>query len=203
MALAGARRVTPYLGATVLVNVDAARNNGSPVAPATVTRLNEDGTLNVRVLYDAPPSHYSRHRPEHLTDVTFHDTTDPAAAMRHGQYGAFWPDGPDLATIICNEERIMSGLTDLQAAVTAQGTAITAMQAEWTAFLADLTTALGNEDSDAAVEAASQLVTQQTASITAQTAAMVAADPVSGTAATSGSSTTTTVSGGSDAGSAS
>ena len=72
-----------------------------------------------------------------------------------------------------------------------------------TAFLADLTTALGNEDSDAAVEAASQLVTQQTASITAQTAAMVAADPVSGTAATSGSSTTTTVSGGSDAGSAS
>jgi len=65
------------------------------------------------------------------------------------------------------EDKIMSGLTDLQAN-------ITAMQAEWTTFLADLTAALGNEDSDAAVEAAAQLVA-------AQTSAMQAADPVTGT----------------------
>ena len=44
---------------------------------------------------------------------------------------------------------IMSGLTDLQAA-------IAAMQSEWQTFLTDLTNALANADSDAAVEAASQ-----------------------------------------------
>jgi len=68
------------------------------------------------------------------------------------------------------EDITLSGLTDLQGA-------ITAMQAEWTTFLADLTTALGNEDSDAAVEAAAQLVE-------AQTAAMQAADPLAPAPAT-------------------
>jgi hypothetical protein len=61
------------------------------------------------------------------------------------------------------KENLMSGLDDLNAA-------ITAMQAEWTTFLADLTTALGNEDSDAAVEAAAQLVQAQTAAIAAEDA---------------------------------
>lgn len=74
-----------------------------------------------------------------------------------------------LARIETNQETEMSGLTDLQGA-------ITAMQAEWTTFLADVTAALGNEDSDAAVEAASQLVATQTA-------AMVAADPANAPAA--------------------
>jgi hypothetical protein len=73
------------------------------------------------------------------------------------------------------EDKIMSGLTDLQAN-------ITAMQAEWTTFLSDLTTALGNEDSDAAVEAAAQLVAQQTT-------AMQAADPITGTSATTPATT--------------
>ena len=57
----------------------------------------------------------------------------------------------------------MSGLTDLQ-------TAITNMQAEWSQFLTDLTTALENQDSDAAVEAAAQLVNQQTQAIAAEDA---------------------------------
>jgi peptidoglycan hydrolase CwlO-like protein len=89
-----------------------------------------------------------------------------------------------LNRILYNQEIQMSGLTDLQANVAAQGTALTALTAEWTTFLADMTEALSNEDSDAAVEAAAQLVAQQTQAITEQTAAMQGADPVTGTAAT-------------------
>lgn len=72
-----------------------------------------------------------------------------------------------LDRIESNQEKTVSGLTDLNAN-------IAALQAEWTTFLADMTTALSNEDSDAAVEAAAQLVAQQTA-------ALQAADPVTGT----------------------
>jgi hypothetical protein len=72
-----------------------------------------------------------------------------------------------LDRIESNQEKTVSGLTDLNAN-------IAALQAEWTTFLADMTTALSNEDSDAAVEAAAQLVAQQTA-------ALQSADPVTGT----------------------
>lgn len=61
------------------------------------------------------------------------------------------------------ETKLMSGLTDLNAA-------IAAMQAEWTTFLADLTNALANDDPDAAVEAAAQLIEAQTAALTAEDA---------------------------------
>jgi heme oxygenase len=65
---------------------------------------------------------------------------------------------------------IMSGLTDLQAA-------IAQMQADWQTFLANLTAALSNEDSDAAVEAASQLVAQQDQAIQAENAVVTGTTP--------------------------
>ena len=83
-----------------------------------------------------------------------------------------------LNRVLYNQELMMSGLTDLQAN-------LTAMQSEWATFLADMQQALANEDSDTAVEQAAQLVA-------AQTAAMQAADPVTGTAATPAPGTGTT-----------
>ena len=65
------------------------------------------------------------------------------------------------------ERKLMSGLTDLQAAVAALTT-------EVGTILADIATALQNDDSDAAVEAASQIVTQATANL-------AAGDPLTGT----------------------
>src|ERR1700688_4325667 len=96
----------PYLAATVLVNVDAAHNNGSPLAAAIVTAVHADGTVNVRVQYDAHPFHFGHPRPECLTHITFHDTADPTTANQQGTYGAFWPQGPDLETILNNQEKI-------------------------------------------------------------------------------------------------
>jgi hypothetical protein len=64
------------------------------------------------------------------------------------------------------ERKLMSGLTDLQAAVAALTT-------EVGTILADIATALQNDDSDAAVEAASQIVTQATANL-------AAGDPLTG-----------------------
>lgn len=43
---------TPDVGDVVLVPVDPADNNGSPVAPALVTRVWNAATVNVRVLLD-------------------------------------------------------------------------------------------------------------------------------------------------------
>jgi hypothetical protein len=160
--------MTPYLGATVLVNVDASHNGGSPVAPAKVTAVHPDGTVNVRVTYDGPPSHQhplGHHRPEWLTGVLFRDTTDPAAAMRLGQYGAFWPDGPDLAAILYNQEMIMTALQDLQAADAA-------LKAEVATFLTDIQTALTNAGS-----ANDPAIAQVVADINAEVAALQAADP--------------------------
>jgi hypothetical protein len=42
----------PSVGRTVLVQTDPASNNGADVAPAVVSRVNDDGTVNVRVLND-------------------------------------------------------------------------------------------------------------------------------------------------------
>src|ERR1700758_1156470 len=125
----------PYLGAPVLVNVDAAHNNGSPVAPGRITALRPDGRVNVRVFYDTAPHLLSRHAPEHLAGVAFHDTTDPAAANRLGQYGAFWPDGPDLAAILYNQEIIMAAQDDINAAVTA----VTGLLSDVSAKVTDVT----------------------------------------------------------------
>jgi hypothetical protein len=65
-----------------------------------------------------------------------------------------------LKQILANQGVIMSGLTDLQAA-------IAALQQGILKILADIATALQNDDPDAAVEDASQLVTQATAQLAA------------------------------------
>lgn len=71
-------------------------------------------------------------------------------------------------------EAILSGLTDLQAAVTTLGTDVEANTAATTAVVA----ALGNTgDSDAAVETAAQAVAAANTQIEANTAALTGATP--------------------------
>jgi hypothetical protein len=138
--------------------VDASHNGGSPVAPAKVTAVRPDGTVNVRVTYDGPPSHQhplGHHRPEWLTGVLFRDTTDPAAAMRLGQYGAFWPiaaAGEELAAILYNQEMIMAAQDDINAA-TAAIQAVTA----------DLTSAASNIQAEIAALKAQGVAVDTTA----------------------------------------
>lgn len=83
------------------------------------------------------------------------------------------------------EHRIMSGLTDLQAAVTAEGADLSALEAEQAAFLTAITAALSDTDSDAAVEAAAQTVNDYRQRLQALAAGQVAATPVTPTATTS------------------
>jgi hypothetical protein len=45
---------TPSLGRIVLVAADPAKNNGSDVAPAAITRVWTGTSINVRVLLDGP-----------------------------------------------------------------------------------------------------------------------------------------------------
>lgn len=82
-----------------------------------------------------------------------------------------------LSTLQRMETRIMSGLTDLQAAVTAEGADLSALEAEQATFLTDITAALSNGDSDAAVEAAAQTVLAYRQRLQALAAAQAAADP--------------------------
>jgi len=138
--------VNPYLGATVLVNVNAAHNNGGPLAPALVTAVNADGSVNVRVMYDGPQLWLGRHRPEWLTGVQFHDTTDPQVANRAGSYGAFWPDGPDVTTILDQMEAIMAAQDDVNAAVSA----VQAVTADLTAATANIAAEIANLNSELA-----------------------------------------------------
>lgn len=138
--------MTPYIGAVVLVNVDAGYNNGPAVAPALVTDIGADGKLSVRVAYNRPSHHVSVWHPEHLTEVTFYDTPDPAAANRQGLYGAFWPPGPDLATILTNQEKIMAAQDD----VTAAAAAMVAAANTISTVAADLTTAQANVQTEIA-----------------------------------------------------
>lgn len=52
------------VGDTVLVRVDPRLNNGADEAPALITRVWDNGRLNVRVLYDGPDTAW-------LTSVDF------------------------------------------------------------------------------------------------------------------------------------
>ena len=89
-----------------------------------------------------------------------------------------WP-GEQLDRIERTQEKIMSDISDLQAADAA-------LDAEITTFLADVATALTNAAGDAsAVEAV-------VADINAKVAQLQAADPVTGTSAASGDSSSDT-----------
>jgi hypothetical protein len=46
----------PSVGRIVHVPVEPSTSNGADVAPAVITRVWNDTTVNVRVLADAPPS---------------------------------------------------------------------------------------------------------------------------------------------------
>jgi hypothetical protein len=92
------------------------------------------------------------------------------------------------------EHRIMSGLSDLQAAVTAEGADLSALEAEQATFLTDITAALSNGDSDAAVEDAAQTVLAYRQRLQALAAAQLAADPGAPVTAPTASTTTTVTS---------
>lgn len=82
------------------------------------------------------------------------------------------PSGGQLDRIEQNQEKIMSALSDLQAADAA-------LKAEVATFLADVATALSADDPD---------IESVVSDINAQVAALQAADPVTGTAATAAAS---------------
>lgn len=197
----------PWLGADVLVNVDASHNNGSPVAPGRITALLPDGRVNVRVLYDGPPAHHlgHRHRPEWLTGVTVHDTTDPAEANRQGLYGAFWPAAPsqDLTTITGNQEKIMTAQDDINAAVSAIQAvaadltgAASAIKAEVDGLNGRLAAAGHAQVDTSALGAAVAALQQARSAVHALEPAAPAPAPAAEAAAPSGGTAGSTVSGG-------
>lgn len=84
-----------YLGERVLVLVDPAQNNGGRVAPAQITRVNEDETVNVSITLDvAGATGYAAHIPivANLTEALATQEDSPVLNI------AFWPaddDTPD------------------------------------------------------------------------------------------------------------
>jgi peptidoglycan hydrolase CwlO-like protein len=99
------------------------------------------------------------------------------------------------ATILKNQETLMSGLSDAQAALAAQGTDITALLAEQNTFLTDIQNAVAAGDSDAAVEAIAQQISANNAQIESVTSALQAGDPANATATTAAPATGSTPSG--------
>lgn len=72
----------PSLGRVVLVKVDPAANNGSDTAHASITRVWNDGMVNIRVMLDAFTT------PEWKTSVALCDTEEEAVATG---YACYWP----------------------------------------------------------------------------------------------------------------
>jgi len=177
----------PYDGAVVLVNVDASHNGGNPYAPAVITRCIGNERVNVRLFYDTAPHLLGRHVPQHLEDVAFHDTSDPAVANKAGQYGAFWPPGPGaaiLATILENQEKIMTAQQDIDTAVAA----IQAVTADLTAAAANIQAEVANLNSELAAAGQAQVDTSAlNAAIAPLQAAQAAVDALE-TPASSGTS---------------
>lgn len=73
----------PSVGRIVLVPMDPAKNNGSSTAPAVVTRVLNDTTVNVHVL---PDGWVSEWRPT----VTYVDSLDDSAEQPE-LYRWTWP----------------------------------------------------------------------------------------------------------------
>jgi len=65
------------------MKVDAAQNNGSDTAHASITRVWNDGMVNIRVMLDAFTM------PLWMTSVALFDTEDEAVV--HGSYACWWP----------------------------------------------------------------------------------------------------------------
>lgn len=76
---------TPTVGRIVLVPMDPAMNNGATVAPAIITRVWSDTTVNVRVLADSQNLLW-------LTSVTYVEDLDQVDADAPGRLGRWtWP----------------------------------------------------------------------------------------------------------------
>ncbi|MBT2508808.1 hypothetical protein J7I98_23560 [Streptomyces sp. ISL-98] len=71
----------PSVGRIVLVSMDPAMNNGAGVAPAVITRVWDDTTVNVHVLPDG-------HVTEWQTSATYVDSLDEETG---GLYRWTWP----------------------------------------------------------------------------------------------------------------
>lgn len=91
----------PTIGRIVHVRVYPGHNNGGEVAPAVITRVNSDGSINLRLLYDAPPAPPEESRREWMTSVTLFEDREALEAHRaaihasgpgkHTVSAAFWP----------------------------------------------------------------------------------------------------------------
>ncbi|MFJ4687069.1 hypothetical protein [Streptomyces sp. NPDC088789] len=81
------RPLPPYAGATVMVAVDPATNNGSPTAAALVTRVWTGTSIDVRVLLDSEGALPWR------TSLTYADTLDGLDANARF-YRWSWPAAP-------------------------------------------------------------------------------------------------------------
>jgi peptidoglycan hydrolase CwlO-like protein len=81
-----------------------------------------------------------------------------------------------------NQEKIVTGLTDLTNDVATLQASIAALQTEQATLITDIQTALENSDSDAAVEQIAQIVATAAQNVASLTAAQQAADPETPTA---------------------
>ena len=80
----------PSVCRIMMMLVDPAKNNGSDVAPAIITRVWSDHLVNLRVLYDGHGT------VEWMTSVGLFDTEDEARECENTYSGgltcaAFWP----------------------------------------------------------------------------------------------------------------
>ncbi len=92
--------MNPALGDTVITFADPFYNNGADEAPARITRVWPDGTVNVRVTHDGP-SVPPPHRMDWLTSVPLYASREAAEAAHAEKwdgapgpvqpFAAFWP----------------------------------------------------------------------------------------------------------------
>lgn len=80
----------PSIGRIVIVPMDPAENNGSPLAPAVITRVWSDTLVNLRVLGDS-------HTIDWRTSVKLLQSPEELAAEKATHavdvplFGAYWP----------------------------------------------------------------------------------------------------------------